>query len=219
MTHPSPFFLPEAFDALLAALEAADAASVRRYQDIVALCLLRARPDLLCTRVLPRLRDCTSSGSHALPSLVLVAARAASAPQQGEEQHALVAQVAAAVTPWALSHVHALRCGVPAPVCSALSPEFSDPDSPAPLAWPCRCRTFAQLVLWRLYELSPWLPASDPTAGALLTFFRQAARAAPRARLGLRTRPRFTLAPHVPPLQGQRGHGAAAAGAGPRRKL
>ena len=119
----------------------ADAASTRQYQDTVALVVLRLRPDLLRSRVLPLLADCSSSGSHALSSLILIAARAAvaqlplagvaaagaaaaggqapmaaagqgQAGQQGdlaEEQQALVAEVLAAVAPWALCHVHALR--------------------------------------------------------------------------------------------------------------
>lgn len=115
----------------------ADAANVRQYQDTIALVLLRLRPDLLRSQVLPHLADCSSSGSHALSSLVLIAARAAVAqlapagqagagsdqPLSGaagqqqqqleqlvEEQQALLAEVVAAVAPWALCHVHALRC-------------------------------------------------------------------------------------------------------------
>lgn len=110
----------------------ADAANTRQYQETVALLLLRLRPDLLRSQVLPLLADCSSSGSHALSSLILVAARAAVAQvlpaggqaplaaagqeelegqQQGHaaEQQALVAEVVAAVSPWALCHVHALR--------------------------------------------------------------------------------------------------------------
>lgn len=114
----------------------ADAANVRQYQDSIVLVLLRLRPDLLRTRVLPPLADCSSSGSHALSSLILIAARAAVAQlapagqaaaigdQQtpigaaGEQQRQqqlteelLPSEVVAAVAPWALCHVHALRWG------------------------------------------------------------------------------------------------------------
>lgn len=108
---------------------------MRQYQDTIALVLLLLRPDLLRSRVLPPLADCSSSGSHALSSLILIAARAAvaqlspagqagaggerqheeqeqEAPQHlSEEQQALLAEVVAAVAPWALCHVHALRWG------------------------------------------------------------------------------------------------------------
>lgn len=116
----------------------ADAANVRQYQDSIVLVLLRLRPDLLRTRVLPPLADCSSSGSHALSSLILIAARAAVAQlapagqaaaigdqqtpigaageqqrqqQLTEEQQTLLSEVVAAVAPWALCHVHALRWG------------------------------------------------------------------------------------------------------------
>ena len=129
-----------AFDALLGVLDGAELANVRQYQDTIALVLLRSRPGLLRARVLPRLADCSSSASHALSSLVLIAARAAAAQlragapegaataaaaaaagggaQQGAagpaaaEDERLVADVVAAVAPWALSHVHALRCAL-----------------------------------------------------------------------------------------------------------
>ncbi|PRW33151.1 methyltransferase TARBP1 [Chlorella sorokiniana] len=167
-----PHEAEEVLGALLSLMAAtADAANVRQYQDTIALVLLRQRSDLLRSRVLPPLADCSSSGSHALSSLILIAARAAVAQlapagqpvgggigqaaacaateQQGqqqqqltEEQRGLLADVVAAVAPWALCHVHALR-------------------------------TFAQLVLWRLFELFPSLPAGDATAAALLRFFRE----------------------------------------------
>ena len=50
-------------------------------------------------------------------------------------------------------------------------------------------RTLAQLVLWRLFELFPTLPARDATAAALLRFFR-------RGRAGLHA------APFQPPCAG-----------------
>lgn len=102
-------------------------ANVRQYMDTIALVLLRRQPRLLRFHVLPRLARLASSGSHALSSLIVFAARAAvaqvqpaagageaSAQQQqpqlaGEAAEALVAELAAAVAPWALSHVHVLR--------------------------------------------------------------------------------------------------------------
>jgi hypothetical protein len=33
------------------------------------------------------------------------------------------------------------------------------------------CRTFSQLILWRLLELRPSLPATDPSLAAMLAFF------------------------------------------------
>jgi hypothetical protein len=138
-------------------------ANVRQYQDTTALVVLLrcARPGLLRTHVLPLLRDCSTSNSYALSSLILIVARvlvaqllpatapAASAarraprhneggqlqsPEQqeeeeqqqqlaaqgrqpaamsqlDEEQRGLLAEVVACITPWALTHVHALRCG------------------------------------------------------------------------------------------------------------
>ncbi|KAL4440005.1 hypothetical protein ABPG75_003006 [Micractinium tetrahymenae] len=181
------------FDALLAALDKPELSNVRQYIDTAALVLLRRRPTLLRSRVLPALRDCTTSGTHALSSLLILAARelvwqlrpagaaqpsgspegssgsggshgggtqsggsgqlAAHAPRhqkdEGEEvgsqaqaDEELLGEVLAAITPWALSHVHALR-------------------------------TFSQLVLWRLYELFPWVPQKDATAAALLHFFTE----------------------------------------------
>lgn len=128
---PSTFLSPPphaAFKCVLDALSAADVANVRQYQDASALVLLRLRPGLLRTHVLPRLRDCASSASQSLSSLVLNAARAGAAQlgvpsgvepaqlaqQQGqaelsEEQQGLLAEVVAAISPWTLSHVHTLR--------------------------------------------------------------------------------------------------------------
>ena len=199
----------------------ADAANVRQYQDTIALVLLRLHPDLLRSQVLPHLADCSSSGSHALSSLVLIAARAtvaqlapagqagagsgqplsgaASEQQQqlAEEQQALLAEVVAAVAPWALCHVHALRCAScleRRPRAALLSVVHANAVFPVPAVLqlvsnlkrrhisdgaslhctlpPTPCRTFAQLVLWRLFELFPSLPAGDATAAALLRFFR-----------------------------------------------
>lgn len=138
------------FQTLLAALSGPELANVRQYIDTTMLVLLRRRPDLLRSRVLPLLLDCTSSSSHALSSLLLVAARdlvrrlqpvaespaattapaaAAAGTQAGAawvsaageasqlardtqlEDHdsELLGEVVRAISPWTLSHVHALR--------------------------------------------------------------------------------------------------------------
>jgi len=111
------------------------------------LVLLRRRHDLLRSRVLPLLRDCTSSSSHALSSLLVVAARhlvlrlqpvagpsaasvtTAAGTQAGaagvsaaedagqlarsgqleDHEPELLGEVVRAISPWTLSHVHALR--------------------------------------------------------------------------------------------------------------
>jgi hypothetical protein len=186
------------FEAVLRVLETAEVANVRQYADTVALQLLRRRPALLRARVLPLLRDCSSSGSHALSSLILVAARAAALglarpqaagaaaeeqqqqqPRRAEQRQQepadglLLGEVAEAVAPWALSHVHALR-------------------------------TFAQLVLWRLYELLPALPARDATAAALLRFFRRAGQPQTRSAPLLRPSAAAALASRRPCWRRQR---------------
>ncbi|EFN52863.1 hypothetical protein CHLNCDRAFT_138347 [Chlorella variabilis] len=108
------------FEAVLGALSRADMANVKQYQDACASVLLHRRPALLRSHVLPALRDCCSSASFALSSLILIAARAAAAElrpegsaagqaQPGESQGALLAEVVGSITPWSLSHVHALR--------------------------------------------------------------------------------------------------------------
>lgn len=140
-----------AFEALLSSLEVADVANVRQFQDSIALVLLRRVPRLLRARMLPLLHDCRTSGSHAVSSLILIAARAAVAQlEEGQpagavpgdgaagdgtaaegaarqglegqpagqaaerrlslEQRELLGAVVQAVAPWALSHVHAIRC-------------------------------------------------------------------------------------------------------------
>ena len=146
------------FAALLGALACAEPTNIKQYQETCALMLLRASPGLLRAALLPPLRDYRSGGGHALPSLVLVAARAAASAaaveeagtgaglareeRQQQQQEQLLEEVADALTPWSLSHVHAHR-------------------------------TFAQLVLCRLFDRFPRLVAAGgPTAASLHRFFR-----------------------------------------------
>lgn len=171
------FCRPADFGALLAALDKPELSTVRQYIDTAALVLLRRRPALLRSSVLPALRDCSTSGTHALSSLLIIAARelvrrlqpaGAALPGRGgggggavhdaqtgsggqlaslpvEQQQSLqgptvdgeaddeelLGEVLGAIAPWALSHVHALRCA-PAAVL---------PAAGWPLCRACACRS------------------------------------------------------------------------------
>ena len=133
-------------DVVLRALHCQNAASVKQFQEVVAVRLAATAPPLMRVALLPRLQDCSdpAGGRPELGSLLLVCAvgvmqlrpllAAAKTPggggssgrsgdQQGgqeagagvqeqeeeEEWRGLVGELVDAVTPWALSHVHALR--------------------------------------------------------------------------------------------------------------
>ncbi|GAB4823730.1 hypothetical protein N2152v2_010776 [Parachlorella kessleri] len=153
--------LPSALGTILTALQETNAASVKQYQESIAVQLVGREPALFQTMVMPVLRD-YSSQTDAAPSLVLVGAQlllsqlstgnerapvptsavaaVAAAAGDGGALEASLVEFVRAVVGWTLSHVHATR-------------------------------TFSQLVLWRLLELRPQLVHSDPSLAALLAFF------------------------------------------------
>lgn len=177
---------------MLQALEGAEVANVRQYMETVLLQLLRRRPALLHARVLPRLRDGRSSGSHALPSLILAAARAAAlglvpsrtAAAATEARQGLARSAQPPHEEWLPRSERQpdrrepqqpqLQGHVGLRSNGELLLEVADAVTPWALSHVHALRTFAQLVLWRMHELLPTLAARDPTAAALLRFFRRA---------------------------------------------
>ncbi|KAK2079723.1 hypothetical protein QBZ16_002118 [Prototheca wickerhamii] len=135
-------------DTVLRILESNNASTVKQYQEVAAVVLLRATQDPLAAvrgSVLQLLGRLRTSKRDDLPSLILIASQCLllahadpAVPDAAVVQFA--GEVVLAIVPWALSHVHPVR-------------------------------TFSQLALWRLLEAFPQLAQDDAGLRAMLAFF------------------------------------------------
>ena len=135
-------------DTVLRILESNNASTVKQYQEVAAVVLLRATQDPLAAvrgSVLQLLGRLRTSKRDDLPSLILIASQCLllahadpAVPDAAVLQFA--GEVVLAIVPWALSHVHPVR-------------------------------TFSQLALWRLLEAFPQLARDDAGLRAMLAFF------------------------------------------------
>jgi hypothetical protein len=134
---------------LLEALDIPNAASVKQYQEIIALKMIKNQPDLLESLLLPRISDYSQQRNEAIPSLMSITAVSAFSAAKEEENDTileetrkkeLITRVVSTVLPWAATFVHGSR-------------------------------TFALLVLWRMGEEFPWLHQEDVFFAAFYNFF------------------------------------------------
>ena len=182
---------------LIEALGITNAASVRQYLETCLLALIVAAPHLLRVRLLPLLRQYVSAKADcSIPSLILIGCQAAvllqpehhplhrsRLPAAGALQpaHRAAAAMAPAAAPEAAAHFAA--SGVDQrqqqqqqqrereqAEWEALLRDVTLATVPWSLSHPHPSRSFAQLLLRRLYELWPSLLLTDDTAQALWAF-------------------------------------------------
>lgn len=139
----------ETLTQLLDALDIPNAATVKQFQEIVALRMIKIQPNLLESCLLPRICDYFEQRNEACPSLMSITAVSAFLAAKKDENNTileetkkneLIKQVVSAMLPWAATFVHGSR-------------------------------TFAQLVLWRMGEVYPWLQEEDASYAAFYKFF------------------------------------------------
>jgi hypothetical protein len=139
----------ETLTQMLDALDIPNAATVKQFQEIVALKMIKIQPDLLESCLLPRISNYFEQRNEACPSLMSIAAVSAFIIAKEDEKDTvleetkkkeLIKKVVSAMLPWSATFVHGSR-------------------------------TFAQLVVWRMGEVYPWLQEQDASYAAFYKFF------------------------------------------------
>jgi tRNA G18 (ribose-2'-O)-methylase SpoU len=134
---------------LLEALDVANAATVKQYQEIIALKMIQSQPDLLESMVLPLIADYSEQRNEAIPCLMSIAAVSAFFAAKKDENDTvleetkkkeLIKRAVSIMLPWTATFVHGSR-------------------------------TFAQLILWRMGQVYPWLQENDASYAAFFKFF------------------------------------------------
>ncbi|KFM28710.1 putative methyltransferase TARBP1 [Auxenochlorella protothecoides] len=167
-----PALLEEALDQVMSALTVTKASTVKQYQEVVAVVLLRATPDAptaLRARVLSLLCDCRTSKRDDLPSLILIASQFLLLEARPLRESAEPGPGLAAAAPPGPSLGHS-SAGA-APQATALAREVVPAIVPWALSHVHPVRTFAQLALWRLLETFPQVVNGDPALVTMLGFF------------------------------------------------
>ncbi|RMZ55594.1 hypothetical protein APUTEX25_000177, partial [Auxenochlorella protothecoides] len=167
-----PALLEEALDQVMSALTVTNASTVKQYQEVVAVVLLRATPDAptaLRARVLSLLCDCRTSKRDDLPSLILIASQFLLLEARPLRESAEPGPGLAAAAPPGPSLGHSIAGA--APQATALAREVVPAIVPWALSHVHPVRTFAQLALWRLLETFPQVVNGDPALVTMLGFF------------------------------------------------